>query len=253
MKIFHSVSHQVDPLPAPALCLPLPPSCRVSSPTLAWTMTVAWPFPRVSWFSHIAACTIILRCRTDHVSRLVSATGYSCSWLGEGYPCTRSPKGTWSHSSRFKIHTAFDSIFGSTVPWVGWRTNMASHRSTCASAAKAQEHPHVHQQDVAEQRSHANSETISITANPVSLLCSVPTGAGPGCAVWGPCPESPIYVHPSPAPTCPPLWPAPPARAIGCSPARRERRALVPGTAGWQAWGCANPAACLTWRTHSEA
>lgn len=88
---------------------------------------------------------------------------------------------------------------------------------------------------------------------PWSLLCSVPTGAGPGCAMWGPCPEPPIYVHPSPAPTCPPLWPGPPARAICCSPARRERRALVPGTAGWQVWGCANPAACLTWRTHSEA
>lgn len=98
------------PLGRPALCsrprpgLPHRPAGRLHR--LARTVSVARPWPCVSWFSHIAACTVILRRRTDHVRRLVSATGYSCTWLGEGYPCTRSPTGTWSHFSRFKIHTA---------------------------------------------------------------------------------------------------------------------------------------------------
>lgn len=69
----------------------------------------------------------------------------------------------------------------------------------------------------------------------------MPAGAGP---VWGLRPEPPIYVRPSPAPMCPLRWPVPPAPATSCSPAHREHRALVAGTAGFSGVGLCEPS-CL--------
>lgn len=167
MKNFHSVGHRVDPLSAPALggAGPAPLSCRLPSPALAWTVTVAWPFPRVSRFSHIAACTIILRCRTGHVRCLVNATGYSCTWLREGYRVhvLQRRLGHTFQGSKSTRPLPVSSAVLSHV-WDGARPRLVIE--ACAQQQpKPRSIPMSVSGNVAEQRSHLSSETISITAN----------------------------------------------------------------------------------------
>lgn len=127
MKNFHSVGHRVDPLSAPALGGARPPvlqaaftSSRVdcdSGLALSPRLPV---FPHRSLYNHS---------KMQNWPREMSG---QCYWLllylaEGGVPCTRSPKETWSHFSRFEIHTASASILGSAVPCVGWRTTTAGH------------------------------------------------------------------------------------------------------------------------------
>lgn len=95
--------------------------------------------------------------------------------------------------------------------------------------------------NVAEQRSHLSSETISITANNAEPVLF---HACWGRSSVGTAPRAPHLCAPVTSSDVPPALASASCSGHQLSPARREHRALVAGTAGFSGVGLCEPS-CL--------